>query len=116
MPPETQPAVPGFATAMLTQSPADEAARAQYPLLMQCLLPIWKESKCLRQAGSIRVRLVGSYYMVSINCPTEGVEATLTAESIIDLPLQLENALQLNRLQWIPDYERVKGTRKVRID
>lgn len=116
MPPDTQAAVPGFATAMLTQSPADDAARSAYPLLMQCLLPIWRDGKCVRQSGSIRVRITGSYYLVSVSCPTEGVEATLTTETIIDIPLQLEDSLKLNKLQWVPDYERVKSTRKVRID
>ncbi len=116
MPTEPISGLPGFTQGATSKAPTDDKAMAEYPLLMQCLLPIWKDGKCVRQSGGLRIRLVGGYFLASLHCPTEGVEATLTTDTLSDLLLQLENSLKLDQLRWFPDFERQKKTRNVRID
>lgn len=108
-----QSALPVFA---LRQLPTDDVLLASCPLTAEILWPKWKDGKCLRQSGSVRVRLVGGYYLITLHCPTEGVEATLTTDTLVDPLGQLEVALRNDTLVWLPDFERQKKTRQVRVD
>lgn len=116
MPSDPLAGLPPFAQESLQKAPSDSEGLRLYPTLMQCLMPVWKDGKCLRQSGGLRLRIVGGYYLLTIHCPTEGVEATLTAETLVDMLAQLEQSLQLHQLRWFPDFERQKKTRSVKLD
>ena len=98
------------------QVPQDAAAEDEWPTLMAVLLPVWKEGKCRRQAGSLRLRIVGGYFLVTVHCPTEGMECTMTTDTLVNLLPQLETFLQSGASEWIPDFETLKKTRRVRVD
>ena len=97
-------------------SPSDAKGEEQWPTLMECLLPIWKDGKCKRQSGHLRIRLTGSWFVATLSCPTEGMETSVSSDTLSGLLDALEAKLRSPECQWTPDWESVKKTRQVRID
>lgn len=98
------------------RAPADNALLETCPSTCTVLFPVWDDSKCMRQSAVIKIRIVGGYYLVSIQCPTERVEATLTVETLVGLEGQIEAAINADKLVWLPDWESQKKTRQVVVD
>jgi hypothetical protein len=94
---------------------ADPATHERWPKLLSCLLPHWDGDKCTRQAGSLRVRLVGGYYLVTLSCPTEGLDTTVTVDSLTVAWDQLEEALANGRAVWLPDWSTTKKARQAKV-
>jgi hypothetical protein len=95
-----------------TQCPTDAEALKLWPNLIACLYPQWREGKCIRQAGSLRIRLVGCYYATTLSCPTEGVETDLVTETLVGLFDSLEALLASGRAVWRPDFYHTKKSRQ----
>lgn len=110
------PATPVALAAMRRQAPDDAQAVEVWPTLLGCLLPVWVDGKCKRQAGSLRVRLIGGYYQVTLHCPTEGLETSLVVETLVGLLDALERRLNDPGCVWTPDFDSIKKTRQVRIE
>jgi hypothetical protein len=98
-----------------TQCPTDAEAMKAWPNLVACLYPLWKEGKCIRQAGSMRFRLVGCYYLVTLSCPTEGVETDMVMETLVGAFDALEALLASHKAVWRPDYLAQKKSRQPRV-
>jgi hypothetical protein len=88
--------------------PQDAEGMKAYPTLAACLQPRWKDGKCVRQAGRMGLRVVGCYFLVSVTCPTEGLETTATLGSIVGLLDALEGHLRSPGAVWTPTFDRVK--------
>lgn len=95
-----------------TQCPTDAEAVKRWPNLVACLYPLWREGKCIRQAGGLRIRLVGCYYQATLSCPTEGVETDLVVETLVDLLDALERLLASHKAVWRPDFYHTKKSRQ----
>lgn len=108
--------VPISVLAVSRQAPDDDALATACPTLYKCLVPIWKEGKCKRQSGSLRVRLIGGYYQVTLSCPTEGVETSLVTDTLVGIEGQLESRLRDPSCIWTPDFAAQKKSRQVRIE
>jgi hypothetical protein len=98
------------------QAPNDQAGVAKWPVLTELLFPVWKDGKCVRQSGDMKIRLVGGYYLLTLHCPTEQLETTLTAETLVDALDALETLLASGKAVWMPDWNATKKTRQVTID
>lgn len=97
-------------------APTDHALSERCPTLHSLLQPVWKDGKCKRQSGSLRIRLIGGYYAVTLSCPTEGVETQIVLESLVDWLDAAEARLRDPGCIWTPDWESTKKTRQVRIE
>jgi hypothetical protein len=98
------------------QAPQDPGAKAKWPTLTELLDPVWTDGKCMRQSGSLRIRLVGGYYLVTLACPTEGLETTMTTDTLVDAFDALEAMLVSGKALWMPDWNVVKKSRQAKID
>ena len=113
-PPEAPGPLPLLA--MRKQAPDDGELEKQAPVLFSCLQPLWREGKCKRASGSLRVRLVGGYYQVTLSCPTEGLEMSMVTDTLVDLVKQIEARLNDPACIWTPDFSEQKKSRQVKID
>lgn len=92
--------------------PEDEGGRKLYPTLWSLLLPKWQNGKCVRQAGKIALRIVGPYYLVSVTCPTEGLETTATLATLDGMMEALEKHCLHPGAIWTPTFDRVKEAKR----
>lgn len=97
------------------RAPTDADLEASCPTLHRCLSPIWKDGKCVRQSGSLKVRLIGGYYQMTLSCPTEGVETSITLESLVGCLEALDERLQSPGCVWTPDFVEQKKARQARV-
>jgi hypothetical protein len=97
-----------------TQSlvPQDSDGEETYPVLSQCLMPRWRDGRCIRESGRIGIRIVGSYYMATVTCPSEGLECSVSCSSIIGLMDRIEQAVASPDTVWTPTYGAQKRARQ----
>lgn len=88
----------------------------KYPVLSSLLHPIWKDGNCVRQSGTMRVSLIGGYFIVCVSCPTEQVETRVTLESLVNMIDLVEAAVRDPRATWLPTFAATKKTRQVVIE
>lgn len=110
-----QPEMTSPVVSTLREGPTDDVARERWPTLAPCLWPVWRDEKCVRQAGSLKLTIAGDHYFLKLSCPTEGVECLLITTTLVDILDQMEQLLQSGRAVWIPDYETTKRARQARI-
>jgi len=108
---EVPPPLAGLSTLV----PSDDEAKRLWPNVWACMMPHWSEGKCTRQSGGIRVKIVGSWFVVTLSCPTEGLEADLTTETLLNLLDQLEALLASGRAVWKPDWASTKRSRQAKV-
>ena len=94
----------------------DPQGMDKYPVLSSLLHPIWKEGVCVRQSGTMRVSLVGGYFIVCVSCPTEQVETRVTLDTLVDLIGRVEESVRDPRATWLPTFAATKKTRQVVIE
>lgn len=112
---DDKPEIVALVKAAQNLSPTDETSKDTWPTLYELLRPIWKDGKCLRQAATIKLRLAGPYYLVTLSCPTEGLEATLTTDTLVCLFDQMEEFLASAACPWMPDWQQAKKSRQARL-
>jgi hypothetical protein len=112
---ELNGATPSPLVGVSTLVPDDQEAVKAWPNLMQCILPQWKEGKCTRQAGTLRLKVTGAWFILTLSCPTEGVEAELTTHTLVGILDALEEILRNGKAVWKPTWDAVKKTRQVRV-
>jgi hypothetical protein len=95
--------------------PADDEAAKRFPTIYDCLMPRWKEGACVRQSGKISIRITGSLFTITLECPTEGLQASLSSETFADLFTRLEKLLASGKAQWVPSWEIQKKARQARV-
>lgn len=96
--------------------PQDAKGAELYPNLMDCLMPRWVDGQCVRQSGSLRMRIVGSWFLLSLTCPTEGVETSVTLDTVVKALEALEKTIASGKAVWTPTFERQKKAGQARID
>jgi len=89
-------------------NPVDEAAKKEYPNLYDLLCPRWKDGALVRQPGRLTLRVEGGSYVVSIECPTEGVQTSILAHSLASVLSDLESSIKANLCNWVPTWARRK--------
>jgi hypothetical protein len=109
--PEPEPA--SFLRNLSILLPTDDDGAKKYPTLSELLLPKYKGAVCTRQGGTLRVKVEGTYYRVSLDCPTERVQCSLLIETLIDLNAQVERFLRSGEAQWSPSWDVQKRSRPV---
>lgn len=97
-----------------SQRPQDTDGEKKWPNLLACLCPVWREAKCVRQAGSLSIRVVGSVFQVSLSCPTECVETSVRVSTLVDILDVLEKVLSDGTAVWGPDYATAKKARQAK--
>ena len=106
---DVRPAVPGLQTTLL---PEDSEGEQQMPALLDCLLPRWRDGKCVRRSGTISVKIVGCYFVASLTCPSEGLQCSVSSLSIVGLLEALNATAASASTVWTPTFERQKRDRQ----
>lgn len=97
------------------QAPSDSTGAAAYPNLFACLVPTWEDGKCLRQSGSVRLKLVGGDDAVTLTCPTEQLETTMVTDTLVNLVGLLESHVANGASIWTPTWEVAKKARQAKM-
>ena len=92
--------------------PEDMAGEAAFPALVWCLHPKWREKKCVKESGTLSVKIVGPYYVVNVVDPTRGLQTSVTLESLAGLLEAVEARLADPGQIWTPTFDRVKKARQ----
>jgi hypothetical protein len=94
------------------QAPDDSAAEKTYPLLTDLLLPRFDDDKCTRVGASLRLRSQGSCWLVTIECPTEGVQTAIGVLTLVDVLTVVECALAAGDCNWGENWATAKKRRQ----
>jgi len=78
----------------------DASAKKETPLLLDVLLPIWEGSVMLRQPGRLTIGPDGGSWRVTIECPTEGLQAVFMVDSLSTLLRDVETLLASGKTHW----------------
>jgi len=90
-------------------TPHDDEARTEYPNLMRLLYPKYDDKgRMTREAGYIRLSIEGQVYTLTLVCPTEGVQCSLSTPTCIEPLAQLEHYVTRPFCAWGPTWERRK--------
>jgi hypothetical protein len=109
VPDNTRPAVFGKQTTLV---PEDDAGEKALPNVLDCLLPRWKDGRCVRESGRIGVRVVGCYFVCTLTCPSEGLECSVSSLSIVGLIEALEKVAADPNTVWTPTFAAQKKARQ----
>jgi hypothetical protein len=93
--------------------PQDQEGQALYPTLFDLMSPRWSGLTPTRQAARVNLRMEGSVFRLTIDCPTEGLMCVLHFNSIVELFRQAETVLASGKAVWSPNYEMQKRYRPV---
>lgn len=94
--------------------PQDDEAASQYPLLIDLLLPRYEGEQCTRQGATVRIKANGTCWMVSIECPSEGMQTALGLSTLHDFCAQVERQLGGSQLNWAETWQVQKKRRQAR--
>jgi len=92
--------------------PCDLAAVEKLPNLYACLMPVWRDGKQVRRAGSLRIKPLGCNWHLTLSCPSEGVECSVEVNTLFGAFDVLEAILANLEANWRPDWETQKKVAK----
>jgi hypothetical protein len=77
-------------------------------------MPQWADDKLRRSGGTLTIKPLGSYWVLTLRCPAEGVETSVPLPTLIGALDSLEASLANGDAIWKPTYEALKkaGQRK----
>lgn len=101
---------------VVTLVPDDSECRARYPLFTDLMLPRYVQDECTRQGATLRVKAHGTCWMLTIECPSEGIQTAMGLLTLNDLVGQVEVALAQAELNWSETWEVQKRRRQKRGD
>jgi hypothetical protein len=87
----------------------DAAALMKYPILMDCLMPVYEKNTLTRQAGKLTISPEGAHWRVKLDCPTECLSLVFVAESLVELLEGLEAKLASGTAVWSPGWKKNKA-------
>jgi len=87
----------------------DSSGRQAFPVLSECLTPVYVDKKLVRQAGKLTISAEGAHWRVRLDCPTEVLTTTMAATSLVDILEALEGQLASGRAVWSPGWSRNKN-------
>jgi hypothetical protein len=82
----------------------DDAGKTACPTLTDLLSSRWRDGHMTRQSGRLTLRQEGSGWLVTIDCPTEGVQARIRLTTLLNVCEQIESLVASGHCQWTPDY------------
>lgn len=97
---ETAKCLAGLNVVMLQ----DDAGKTACPTLVDLLSGRWRDGNMTRQPGKLTMRQEGSGWLVTIDCPTEGVQARIRLQTLLNVAEQIETLVSSGHCQWTPDY------------
>lgn len=103
---------PGPLVAKGNQCPQDDAAGDRWPNLLSVMYPQTMDGKPVRLPGSLSVAVNGGYYIVTVRCPSEGLDTRLVVETLVDLLDQVERHVSSPVCVWLPDWNSTKKIRR----
>jgi len=90
-------------------SPHDDEFAALYPKLYSAIMPRYDDKKRLtREAGRLAIAVDGSLFRVTLTCPTEEYQLTLSVVALFTLWDQLEAEAFRPDAPWVPTYDAKK--------
>lgn len=92
--------------------PHDDEGDKRYPMISDLLRPLYDGNVCTREPASISIRVEGSCYKVSVYAPWEGVQTSVTLDTLIDLMGKLEKFLSSGKTPWSPTNDARKNSLK----
>jgi hypothetical protein len=92
--------------------PSDIEGAANYPLLVDLLMPRYEDSALTRAPATLRLKAVGTCWQVAIECPTEGVQCVVGLLTVHNLLEQLELTLGSGQVNWSETWEIQKRARQ----
>jgi len=78
----------------------DDLAKKALPTLLDVLLPIYEDGTMTRQPGRLSIVPDGGSWRLTIECPTEGLQATLMLDSLPTLFDESERLLAGGSVRW----------------
>jgi hypothetical protein len=84
----------------------DEAGMMKYPIIMECMLPVFEGSKLIRAPGKLTLQPEGAHWRVKLDCPTEVLSLTFAAQSLADCFDDLERHLASGSAIWSPGWKK----------
>lgn len=82
------------------------------PQLFSLMEPKFKDEKCVWEGASIRVQVVGGYYVVTVSCPTAEKQARFVCASLATLVADIEENVLSSKTPWLPDFAAQKRARR----
>ena len=86
----------------------DDAAKKTLPNLFDCLSARWRDGKCTRQAGRLRFSFNTGCLVVTLECPTEGLQTSLWVNSLTTALEEFESYLVGGKVNWALTYQNAK--------
>ena len=88
---------------------SDTVGVERYPVLMECLLPVFEGNKLVRSAGRVTIAAEGAHWRVKLDCPTEILSTTMAAASLAEIMDALELYLSSGAAVWSPGWKKSKN-------
>lgn len=86
----------------------DQDSLEALPALMECLLPVYDGKELVRQPGRMTIRPEGPCWLITLDCPTEVLQARFSAASLVNAFLDLNSAINDGHLVWLPGWSKTK--------
>ena len=88
--------------------PTDDEGAKRWPNLFDLLCPLTESSgKQASEAGSLSLRIDGSYYRVTVTVASDKASTSFSAVTLVDLLDQVEQHLTTTR-DWVTSYTEKK--------
>jgi len=87
----------------------DEAATMKFPILCECLLPVFDGPCLIRQPGKLTIYAEGAHWRLKLDCPTEGLALSYACPSIVECIEALEGHLASGNAIWSPGWKKSKS-------
>lgn len=92
--------------------PQDEEGLRRLPTILDLLSPRWVEGVQTRLAGRLAIRVEGSCFRISVECPTEGLMTSVLVDSLVDALDALERVVASGKASWQLTYDAAKRSRQ----
>jgi hypothetical protein len=90
----------------------DDDGQALYPHVSSILRPAYTKGKCTWEGGSVRIRVAGSSYRVTVHCPTLKKEASMVVATLVDVLAAVDAILGGGKAEWEYDWAKKKKDRQ----
>jgi hypothetical protein len=90
----------------------DQEGQQKHPTLYSLLAPGFRDGACIRLGATMRIKVVGSRYMVTVSCETEELQTTLLIPTLEELLEKVEQLLSSPETVWLPDFNATKKARQ----
>lgn len=90
---------------------ADEQGALRFPNLYAHIDPIYDGLSIRRQPGRLTISVDGSYYRVTLACPTEKIQTIFVLDSLAEMFENVEKSLAEGKQVYSPMFDRSKKSK-----